>query len=124
VAKGIIGEEFTFQVLFLDQAEVPTDVNDPEIEVFYYDETGIKITVVAAGTTLPKSLPNETGRYAYTMTIDSSYDERVVLFGRMTGVDPASGLNIEVEEHVDLFTTDGGTTSCGLIASFVKPGVC
>jgi len=122
VAKGIIGRPFTFTALFLDGTGTPVAVTTPTIEVFYYDETGVRIDVVAAGTTLPASLPAETGRYAYTLTISDSYDTRVQLYGVMQGTDPGSGDNLVVQQEVDLFAEESVNT--GLQVSFVKSGDC
>jgi hypothetical protein len=122
VAKGIIGRPFTFTALFTDATGTPIAVNTPTIEVFYYDESGVRIDVVAGGTVLPASLPAETGRYAYTLDpIPAALDARVQLYGLLQGVDPGSGDTLYQEREVDLYAA---TSLTGLRTDFVKDGVC
>jgi hypothetical protein len=122
VAKGIISRPFTFTALFTDASGVPIAVNTPTIEVFYYDETGVRIDLVAAGTVLPSSLPAEVGRYAYTLDpIPATLDARVQLYGVLQGVDPVSGNTLRQEREVDLYATSSLT---GLRTDFVRDGSC
>lgn len=121
MSKGIIGRPFTFTALFRDVTGVAIAVNSPTIEVFYYNDTGVRIDVIPAGTVLAASLPVETGRYAHTLTISSSYDTRVQLYGIMWGIDPVTLDTLMVEREVDLFSEEG---TAGLGISFVKPGAC
>jgi len=122
MAKGIIGREFTFTALFLDAVGTPISVTTPTIEVFHYDETGVKVSDITAGTVLPDSNPPETGRYAYSYSIPDTWDTRVQLYGLMQGIDPGSGDILYVEREVDLFTDE--ITGDGLSVSFVKDGEC
>jgi len=121
MAKGVIGRPFTFTALFLDANNDPTDVNTPLIQVFFYTDTGVRNDLVAAGTVLPKSVPTEVGRYAYTLTLPETLDASQQVYGVMSGVDPVALTDIVVEESVDLFAQDSTT---GLRTSFIKDGVC
>ncbi|MDB4278140.1 hypothetical protein N9917_00920 [Deltaproteobacteria bacterium] len=120
MAKGIIGRPFTFTALFLDGTGAPVAVTTPVIEVFYYDASGVKITLVTAGTVLPASIPTETGRYAYNLCpIPTVLDTSIQLYGIMSGTDPGSGDDLVIEQQVDLFAQS--TTADGLRWSFVPP---
>ena len=120
MAKGIIGKPFTFTALFTDSTGTPIAVSNPTIEVFYYDDTGVRVDLVAAGTTLNASVPAETGRYAYTLTIPSTLTAREVLYGILRGED-GGGNTLVIEREVDLFAE---IVSSGLSVSFVKDGDC
>jgi len=124
MSKGIIGRPYTFTVLWVDETGTPFDVNNPTVEVFYWDEAGDKVTLVPAATVLPKSVPAEIGRYAFTITIPDSLDPSRMIYGTMRGEDPVSGKDLVVEDLVDLFTEGSMNSSSGLTASFIKPGVC
>ena len=119
MAKAIIGQPFTFTALFTDSSGTPIAVTSPTIEVFYYDTTGVRIDLVAAGTTLPESIPAETGRYAYTMDIPDALTARELVYGVLRGVNGADTLIVERE--VELFAEE---MSSGLIPTFVKDGDC
>lgn len=120
MAKGVIGQPFTFTALFTDATGTPIAVTTPTIEVFYYDATGVRIDLVAAGTTLPDSLPAETGRYAYHLDpIPTTLDASLQLYGVMRGVN--GGDTLIVEREVDLWAE---AVSPSLTASFTKPGAC
>jgi hypothetical protein len=119
MAKGIIGQAFTFTALFTDGTGTPIVVTTPTVEVFYYNSSGTRVDLIAAGTVLPASLPVETGRYAYTMTIPSTMTAREVLYGVLRGVNGADTLIVERE--VDLFAA---IVASGLSATFVEPGSC
>lgn len=119
MAKAIIGQSFTFTALFTDSSGIPIVVTSPTIEVFYYDTTGVRINLVAAGTVLPDSIPAEIGRYAYTMTIPGSLTARDLIYGVLRGVNGADTLIVERE--VGLFYED---VADGLVPTFVKDGDC
>lgn len=124
--KGIIGQPFTFTVLFLDDINTPVTVTTPTIEVFYFDDLGAKVYLVPIGTVLPAAVPAEVGRYAYPWTIPGSLDIRNTLHAVLRGTNPATLDDLVGELDVDLFTADAGTGGNvdGLRAAFVKPGVC
>lgn len=121
MAKGIIGRPFTFTALFTDSTGAPIVVTTPTIEVFYYDTTGVRVNLVAPSTVLPSSLPAETGRYAYTLTIPDTLSAREVIYGILRGVD-GGGDTLIVEREVDLFSEV--VAGSGLRTSFVKDGDC
>lgn len=120
MAKGIIGRPFTFTALFLNADGDPIAVNSPSIEVFYYTTNGVKVSVVAAGTVLPESLPVETGRYAYNLDpIPATLDTSLQLYGVMKGTNPTTSTDIVIEQAVDLFAQDAITG--GLQTHFINP---
>lgn len=121
MAKGIIGEPFTFTVLFLDGTNTPTNVVNPTIEAFYFTDSGQRVHVVPAGTVLPSSFPAETGRYAYTLVIPSTLEPSQQLYGIMRGLEPITSDPMVIEQEVDLFPAE---EAGGLRASFVKDGFC
>ena len=76
MAKGIIGEPFTFTVLFLgDDGEPFTPNPEPTIEVFYFDGEGAKQTIAAAGTAM-SAVGGDDGRWAYTCLLYTSPSPR------------------------------------------------
>lgn len=123
MAKGLIGQNFTFQVLFTDPATgLPLAVNTPTIEIYRWDEDGVKETLLAI-TALPASVPPETGRYAYTYLIPGSLTERDVIYALLKGLDPVSGDTLSVERIVSLYTQESQpSASTGLISRFVQGG--
>ena len=121
MSKGVIGQPFTFTVLFLDGSNQPTNVTNPTIEVFYFTDIGQRVHLVSAGTTLPASFPAETGRYAYTFTIPTTMEAHQEIYGVMRGIDPVSADPLMVEQQIDLFPADDPG---GMRAAFVKDGVC
>jgi hypothetical protein len=116
MAKGIIGQPFTFTALFLDSVGAGVVLTTPTIEVFYYNASGIKTSVVPAGTVLP-STP-EVGRYSYFLCpIPTSLLPSTQLYGVMAGTDPGSGDELVIEQEVDLFAQDSSTD--GMRHSFI-----
>lgn len=125
MAKGIIGEVFTFTALFLDTDGTPlTLISTPVIEVFYFDDVGAKINVVPTATPMNPVTPPETGRHTFAYTIDSGLDVRWQLYGVMRGIHPVSGDTLVVTQEVDLFTADAPALGSGVTANFVEPGTC
>ena len=121
MSKGVIGDPFTFTVLFLDGSYQPTIVTNPTIKVFYFTDAGQRVHLVAAGTVLPASAPVETGRYSYTYTIPATLDAHQEIYGIMRGQDPLTFDDYVVEQSVDLFPAE---IPGGMRANFVKDGVC
>ena len=102
--KGVIGEKYTFTSLFLRDGS-PTNVNSPSLEVFTFNANGQKVSLVPAGTTLPSSLPAETGRYAYTLTLPSTLEATQQVYAVLQGVDPVTADTLVQEVSVDLFNS-------------------
>lgn len=102
MAKGIIGEPFTFTVLFLDANDEPITPTSVTIEAFYFNSSGSKQSLVAGGTPM-SAVSGDTGRYAHTLTIPGALTPADQIYGVMTGVDPVTGADIVVEQEVDPF---------------------
>ena len=107
MAKGIIGQPFTFTVLYVDANGDPITPTSSTIEVFYFDSTGAKQTLAVAGTAM-SAVGGDPGRYAYTFTIPGALTPADQIYGVMTGVDPATGMDIVVEQEVDPFDSGSG----------------
>ena len=107
MAKGIIGQPFTFTVLFLDSDDNPITPTSVVIEVFYFDNLGVKQSITAAGTPM-SVVGGDPGRYAYTVTIPGALTPADQVYGVMTGVDPVTGNDITVEQEVDPFEPGSG----------------
>lgn len=124
MAKAVIGQPFTFTVLFLDGSGTPVVPADPTIYAFYF-LNGVKEVLVPAGTAMT-AVPGDTGRFAYTITIPAYFSDAIMVYAIMQGTDPNTLLTISAEQDVSLFTESGGGggASCGLRVSFVKPGAC
>jgi hypothetical protein len=119
MAKGIIGQPFTFTVLFLDadgNSITPTSVT---MEAFYFDNLGVKQVFVAEGTAMT-AVVGDAGRYVHTVNLPSEMTPAYQVYGVMIGVDPATGNDIVVEQEVDLADTQSAPNR-GLITNFVKP---
>ena len=108
MAKGIIGQPFTFTVLFLDANGDPvTPSTSISIEVFYFDNLGVKQTLVAAATAMA-AVAGDPGRYAHTITIPGALTPADQIYGIMTGVGTPTGQDIVVEQQVDPFEPGSG----------------
>jgi hypothetical protein len=122
MSKGVVGQKFTFQALFVDSLGNPQYVLTPTISIFRYDEDGLKVTLLGT-TALPASIPLEVGRYSYTYLIPGTFTVRDVLYGDMRGVDPVTLAVLIVEQEVDLvISSDTPSGNSGMIARFVKGG--
>lgn len=107
MAKGIIGEPFTFTVLYVDASGDPITPTSSTIEVFYFDTLGAKQSLAVAGTVMA-AVGGDPGRYAYTFTIPGALTPADQIYGVMIGVDPATGGDIVVEQEVDPFEPGSG----------------
>ena len=105
MAKGIIGQPFTFTVLFVDGNGDPFAPTSVTIEVFYFDNTGTKQSLVASGTGMT-AVAGDTGRYAHTITIPGALTPADQIYGVMKGA--SAGQEIVVEESVDPFDSGSG----------------
>ena len=114
--RSIIGQTFTFQVLFLDAVGEPTAVNNPTIQVFRFNSSGVRLSLVAE-TTLPASSPPSVGRYSYPYTLPSTLSDGDTLYAEMRGEDPVSGSLLVVEQEVDVYSA---SSSLGLRSRFIR----
>ena len=121
-ADAVIGDVFVFQILFVDELNIPINVTNPEIEVYYFDDTGVRIDL-ASGPLIPAT-PVETGRYVFPYIVPDTFEDGDVIYGEMSAVYQATA--IRYEETVNLKTQGGGggtvPVCCGLRANFVKGG--
>lgn len=120
--QAVIGDPFTFAVLFVDATNTPIAVNNPVIEIYNFSAIGAKQTLISAA--LIDAVPAETGRYTYTYTIPTTMTDGDALYGQMEGTDPTSGLVSRVEQDITVISSNRGLGGGypGLIAQFVKGG--
>ena len=107
MAKGIIGQPFTFTVLFLDANGDPITPTSVTIEAFYFDNLGAKQVFVTGGTAMT-AVVGDAGRYTHTVTLPPAMTAAYQVYGVMTGVDPSTSADIVVEQEVDLFDSGSG----------------
>jgi hypothetical protein len=121
-AEVVAGEIHVFQVLFVDELNTPIAVNDPEIDIYYFDDGGGRVDLVVDAT-MTAVVPAETGRYVYPFTVLATvFEDGDTLYGKMSGVNPGTGLATFVEETVNVVSPNRalGAVPVGMIASFVK----
>ena len=121
-AEAVIGQTHVFHVLFVDAANTPIVVTSPLIEVFYYDNLGVK-QVEVASTALSVDV-SETGRYVYPFLIPLTFQDGATLYGKMSGINPATSGTAWVEQTLNLVSADRVVSgvSGGLRDQFVKGG--
>jgi len=127
--QAVIGQPFTFEVLFVDDTNTPINVNNPTINIFTFTPLGGKQTLVSSP--MVPVVPPETGRYVYTYMIPTTFNDGDSIYGEMGGVDPTTSLNMITEQQVVAISANrgqggggsiGGACCCGLVANFVKGG--
>lgn len=125
MAEAVVNAAHTFQVLFVDDANLPMGVNSPTISVFSFSQSGVKQVIVNAQPMVPVQ-PVEIGRYTYVLVIPGTYTDGDTLYAEMRGLDPGNGnAVILVEESLTVIaaTRAGGVQAgVGMRASFVKGG--
>ena len=107
MAKCIIGENFTFTILFVNSVGSPFTPDSATIEVFYFDSSGVRQELAAAGTAM-SSVPAQTGRYRYTLAIPGSLTPADQIYSVMRGAIIAEGISVVAEETVDPFEQGEG----------------
>jgi len=120
---AVIGHPFTFQVLFVDDLNIPIVVNNPTVSVFTFSGTGVKQYLVDHLPMTP-AVPAEVGRYTYVYTIPLVTMGGEAIYSEMTGIDPLSGSILRTEQELSAVfggDEDGcGGGCCGLTAKFVQ----
>lgn len=116
MANAIIGEAFVFFAHFVDATGTALVVPDATIEVFYFNESANKVSLVAAGTAMT-AVPSTTGQYIYCYQTSGLLLRGTTLYGIMQGTDGGSGDTLVIQQDVTMLTpTDFGP---GLNAGFV-----
>jgi hypothetical protein len=117
--EAVIGQPFTFTVLFVNATEVPIVVTSPTVTIYDFSATGTKQTLISAA--LSEAVPVEVGRYTYTYTIPTTFTDGDPLYGLMEGVDPGTGQTIRTEQSLTLISSNRGLGGySGLTARFVE----
>jgi hypothetical protein len=114
----VIGQPFTFSVLFVDASNTPIAVTSPAITIFNFSALGVKQTLISAA--LSEVTPAETGRYIYVYTIPGTFTDGDTIYGEMSGTDPGSGDLTRVTQTLTLISSNRGLGGAypGLIARF------
>lgn len=125
MGKGVIGETYTFTILFIDDAGQKFDPDDAHIEVFYFDNSGTKVELVPLGTPL-EQVVGEFARYKLTILIPNDLTPSIQLRAILTGDLTARGVSVMAEEILDLFYSDDCDREIvyierGLNVSFTRP---
>jgi len=116
--QATIGKSFTFDVLFLDEVNVPVIPVNPTIDVFMYNN-GSKVDLVTAAPMLPVD-PPEPGRYVYVYALPLSLVDGDNIHAEMKGIDSGSGLLMYARDVVVAKSPVGGLGYGGLTARFIK----
>lgn len=119
--EAVIGKSYTFQVLFLDNFNLPLVAVNPTINLFQYDNFGVRQTLVA-GATMSPVVPPEDGRFVYVYSLPLSLLDGDNLHAEMEGLDPGSGGRLVTEQVVVAIsaTRGSGSSSGGLTSRFIK----
>lgn len=120
MATGIIGESFTFHALFVDATNAPTAVDDPAIEVFWFDSDGTKRVLVGPGEAMT-AVVGTTGLYKYHYDIPTSFSAGDTLYALMSGDNPVTAEHYVVEDLLNLESSSSAGVG-GMIAQFVRGG--
>ena len=125
MGKCVIGDSYTFTILFLDDAGQKFDPDIASIEVFYFDTGGTKVSIVPEGT-LMDPVPSDASRYKLTMLVPNTLTPSTQIYGVMTGEILSRGVKVVSEEIVDLFYGEDCDKEVvyidrGLKVSFTRP---
>lgn len=119
--QAVIGEQFTFQVLFVDASNTPIAVTSPAISVFRYDQSGVK-QYLANAVAMSAGTPAEVGRYTYRLVIPTSITDGTAIYGEMSGIDPGTSDVLLHEQEVTAVSPNRALgVNSGLTPHFVKP---
>lgn len=119
--EAVIGKSYTFQVLFLDELNDPVVPNDPVINIFRYDDVGVRLALVTDAAMSPV-VPADPGRYVYVYSLPLSLSDGDNIYGEMQGVDPGTNLRMITETVVVAISPNRGGYSWagGIKTSFIK----
>ena len=115
----ILGSNYTFSALFVDEFNVPLTVNAPRITIFSFSSTGTKTTHVnlAAMT----AVPGEVGRYYYVFTAGVGLGDHTAVHAEMEGTDPQNpAVRLLVEEMFQTIAPTIPVEDSLLRATFIK----
>jgi len=119
MATAIIGRVHTFQVLFVDAANVAFTPGTPTITIFSYSMTDGTKTTHAGALPLIAATPAETGRYIYNFTLPATLEGGQTLYAEFTGTDPGNGNAVFLAgQQVDCQVV----AASGLVVRFVSGG--
>lgn len=115
MAEAVLGRSFTFQVLFVDDDNIPITVDNPVIDIFMFSQLGVLQTLVAAAAMSEV----ETGRYAYVFTIPTTLTDGDLLHAEVVATEPGSGRVLRAYQEVTAISVNRGLGgSTGMTARF------
>lgn len=121
MATAIVGRIFTFQVLYVDQFNIPFAPDTPTITIFSHSMTDGAKTFHVNAEAITAIDPVETGRYVYNFTLPATLEEGQTLYAEFRGTDPGAGdAPILVEQQVECHVQIAATST--LRVQFVKGG--
>lgn len=122
---AIIGQPITFQVLFVDEQNLPLTVADALITIFRFDnrEGGDGSRVAVATDAIMTAVGiTDPGRYVYLLSNTSSLVTGDVLYSKMSGTNPDTSALMLSEQEFNMVSAVSATGSTGLVARFVRGG--
>jgi len=121
VAKqAVIGNDFTFQIRFLDGTNTPFDPTvGPTITIFSFSLAGAKNTLADA-VSMVAVTPAEVGRYTYVYSVPSTFTDGDMLYIEVNGEDALANKLVQAEEVVLIAAARSGVFTTGLIIEFVQ----
>ena len=120
--QAVIGNDFTFQVRFLDSTNTPFDPTiGPTITLFSFSLAGAKNVLVDAAD-MDAVTPVETGRFTYVYSVPDTFTDGDMLYAEISGRDGAGNLLEQTDEVVLIAATRSGVFTTGLIIEFVDGG--
>lgn len=114
---GYKGQNFIFQIRFLDTANLPIAVLDAVIRVFHFDpDTGDLVTLTPT-VLMDPVVPVEVGRFTYIFLVPDSLADGSAVYAEMSGTDPGTGDLLE-ETQSFVVGVDPALLVPGLATSF------
>lgn len=118
MALVVAGNNHTFYVLFVDEANQPIAVDNPTITVFTFTSAGVKQVLVDQAAMVP-STPAEVGRYTYTYAVPEATEAGTNIYAEMWA--SSLGVRILAEDRVAVISLSSSRSSgTGMTARFVK----
>lgn len=116
---GVIGQPYVFQVLFVDEQNLPVAAEDVVCSVFKFTSSGAKTALVSDADM--SAVAGDTGRFTYVLLDTSSLDPGDVLYGLMVGTNPDTDARMLAEVDVSMVVASSSGAGT-LTARFVRGG--
>lgn len=116
---GVIGQPYIFQVLFVDEQNLPVAAEGVVITVSKFDSSGAKENLVADVDM--SAVAGDTGRFVYVLLDTSALDPGDVIYGLSTGTNPDTDARMLVETDVSMVVSPSSGAGT-MVARFVRGG--